>query len=147
MPTVINRGCRVNYEVVGSGTPVVLQHGFLWSEAAWRIAGHVDALSDQYRVINVESLAHGKSSSPADPAAYGLEQRASDLIAVLDDLGEERAHFVGYSMGGWMVGGVATHFADRATSITVGGFDIVDGPESFNEDIRNQTGIEDEYDC
>ncbi len=42
-------------------------------------------------------------------------------MAVLDDLGIARAHFFGYSMGGWIGFGVARHAPGRLRSLIIGG--------------------------
>jgi pimeloyl-ACP methyl ester carboxylesterase len=49
---------------------------------------------------------------------------------VIDDLGFEKAHLVGYSMGGWLAVGVARHHGDRLSSLVIGGWDIADGVEA-----------------
>jgi pimeloyl-ACP methyl ester carboxylesterase len=127
MPFTTNRGQRIHYTVEGSGALVVLQHGILMDAASWKQAGFVDALSDAFRVACVDSLGHGLSDKPSDPALYGSEQRAADITAVLDDLGYERAHLVGHSMGGWLAVGVARHDPERLSSLVVGGWDPVNG--------------------
>ena len=75
----------------------------------------------------MDSLAHGESDKPTDPDLYALPHRADDIVAVLDDLGADRAHLVGYSMGGWIAGGMATHHPDRLASVTIAGWDCVQG--------------------
>ncbi|UGY20676.1 hypothetical protein HAP48_0028995 [Bradyrhizobium septentrionale] len=45
----------------------------------------VDALADRFRVVCVDSLGHGLSDKPADPALYNQAQRAGDIVAVIDD--------------------------------------------------------------
>ncbi|MHC6151968.1 alpha/beta fold hydrolase [Bradyrhizobium elkanii] len=101
MPFANHRGQRIHYTVEGSGPLIVLQHGLLLDAASWKQCGVVDALADRFRVACVDSLGHGLSDKPADPALYNQAQRAGDIVAVIDDLGGERAHVVGHSMGGW----------------------------------------------
>jgi pimeloyl-ACP methyl ester carboxylesterase len=127
MPFVTNRGQRIHYTVEGSGPLVVLQHGILMDASSWKQAGFVDALADRFRVACVDSLGHGLSDKPFDPALYGQEQRAGDITAVLDDLGHQRAHLVGHSMGGWLAVGVAKHHPNRLLSLVLGGWDPVNG--------------------
>jgi len=134
MPYVTNRGQRIHYTLDGDGPLVVLQHGYLSSEADWKTCGYVDALTEEgFQVAGVDSLAHGESDKPTDPALYALPQRADDIVAVLDDLGTHRAHVVGYSMGGWIAGGVATHHPDRLASLTIAGWDCVRGITTASE--------------
>ena len=96
----------------------------------WKEHGFVDALSDKFRVICVDSLGHGLSDKPVDPALYEQESRSGDIVAVIDDLGYDRAHLIRYSMGGWISVGVAKHCRERLASLTIGGRDIVDGAKT-----------------
>jgi 3-oxoadipate enol-lactonase len=57
-----------------------------------------EALSDEYRVISYDHRGHGKSPVPDGP--YSVEELAADVIALLDRLEIEKAHFCGLSMGG-----------------------------------------------
>ena len=127
MQHATNRGCRIAFECTGEGPLVLLQHGLLSRRRTWHDNGFVEALAPDFRVVTVDSLGHGNSDKPADPRAYRREARADDLAAVLDVLEVERAHLVGYSMGGWMAAGFAARHADRLRSVTLGGWDPVGG--------------------
>jgi pimeloyl-ACP methyl ester carboxylesterase len=130
MPYVTHRGQVISYTVHGSGPLVVLLHGAFLDGDCWAAAGFVDALRDSYQVACIDSLGHGLSDKPDDPSLYAQKQRAGDVIAVMDDLGAERAHVVGHSMGGWMAVGVAKYHPHRLASLTIGGWDLVDGVAS-----------------
>ena len=67
---------------------------------AWRTGGHVAALSDEFRVICLDARGHGRSDKPHDPEAYRLPERVRDVTAVLDAVGVDTAHFLGFSLGG-----------------------------------------------
>lgn len=121
MPYASNNGVRIHYEVEGEGEPLVLVHGFSGELSRWRTYGYVDALKDRYRCILVDARGHGDSDKPHDPAEYRLETKAADIVAVLDDLGIEKAHYWGYSMGGVIGLAVATYGAGRFHSIVLGG--------------------------
>ena len=127
MPFAHHRGQRIHYTVEGAGPLVILQHGILLDARSWKQSGITDALSDRFRVACVDSLGHGLSDKPADPAQYGQAQRAGDIVAVIDDLGCERAHVVGHSMGGWIAVGVAKFHPARLASLVVGGWDLLGG--------------------
>ena len=122
MPFAFNRGQRIHYTAEGSGPLLILQHGLLLSAESWKRAGIVDLLADGYRVACIDSLGHGLSDKPAGPELYRQAQRAADVVAVMDDLGTERAHFVGHSMGGWIAVGMAKYFPVRLSSLHVGGW-------------------------
>jgi pimeloyl-ACP methyl ester carboxylesterase len=100
-------------------------------------------LADGNRVACIDSLGHGFSDKPSDAELYGQEQRAGDIVAVIDDLGYDRAHLVGYSMGGWLAVGVAKHHPRCLSSLVLGGWDPVNGlppgpkgPLSFDSFMR-----------
>jgi pimeloyl-ACP methyl ester carboxylesterase len=121
MPFVTNQGVRTHYGVEGNGPPVMLIHGFSGNHTSWIGYGFVAALRERFQLILPDMRAHGRSDGPADPAAYSLATFAADLIAVLDDLGIDRAHVLGYSMGGQIGYALAQHYPQRLRSLTVGG--------------------------
>jgi len=57
-----------------------------------------EALSGDFRVLRYDHRGHG--GSPAPPGPYTIEDLAGDALALLDELGIERATFVGLSIGG-----------------------------------------------
>ena len=101
MPRFANDGHSLHYEVHGEGRPVVLLHGitvsFAGNCAAW---GWIDALVARgFRVIGLDFRGHGGSDKPRDPAAYGTDALAGDVLALLDHLGIAHASLIGYSLG------------------------------------------------
>jgi 3-oxoadipate enol-lactonase len=56
------------------------------------------ALKDEYRVLRYDHRGHG--GSPVPPGPYAIDDLAGDALALLDELGIERATFVGLSIGG-----------------------------------------------
>ena len=123
MPLAENTdGVKINYEVVGSGPPLVLQHGLLSDLNAWKTRGYVDALQDSFRLILIDSRGHGQSDKPENSAAYELRTRVTDIASVLNDLDIKQAHYMGYSMGGWMGYGITIYMPQRFRSLVIGGF-------------------------
>ena len=51
MPHISNDGIAIHYRIEGSGSPLVLQHGFTDSSESWYELGYVDALKAKYRLI------------------------------------------------------------------------------------------------
>jgi len=111
----------VHYDIVGEGPPLVLQHGRLGSGHSWTEAGYVEALAGDRTLILVDARGHGRSDKPHAAEAYGPRDMASDVIAVLDDLGVDRTDFLGYSMGGRIGFAALAHFGDRFNSMLAGG--------------------------
>ena len=121
MPYADNAGVQIHYEVEGVGAPLVLQHGFTDTIEAWSEYGYVAALRSKYRLILVDARGHGKSGCPHDAEAYALDRRTADVTAVLDAIGVTKAHFWGYSMGGWIGFGMARYVPDRLGALIIGG--------------------------
>lgn len=93
---VAHDGARIWYAAYGVGPPVILLHGGLGHGGNW--SHHVPALTQAgYRAVLIDSRGHGRSTRDARPFAYEL--MASDVLAVMDALGLERASFVGWSDG------------------------------------------------
>ncbi|MES2261753.1 MAG: 3-oxoadipate enol-lactonase [Pseudomonadota bacterium] len=70
-----------------------------------------DALARHFHVLRYDTRGHGQSASP--PGPYSLEQLGGDVLALLDHLGIERAHFCGLSMGGVTGQWLAVHAPAR----------------------------------
>jgi pimeloyl-ACP methyl ester carboxylesterase len=121
MPYVDNGGVRIHYQVEGEGPALVLQHGFTESVVDWYESGYVERLRSDYRLILIDARGHGASDKPHDPEAYVLNQRVSDVVAVLDALDIAKALFWGYSMGGWIGFGIAKYAQERTHALVIGG--------------------------
>lgn len=121
MPYVDSGGVHIHYETEGEGPPLVLQHWSLATLDSWYDLGFVSALRDDYQLILLDARGHGASDKPHDPDAYALSKRVGDIVAVLDDLGIAKAHFFGYSMGGWIGFGMANYAPERLRSLVIGG--------------------------
>jgi len=94
--TVEHDGARIWYAAYGSGRPVILLHGGLGHSGNWGY--QVPAVvSAGYRAILIDSRGHGRSTRDARP--YSYELMASDVAAVMDTLGLEKAALVGWSDG------------------------------------------------
>ncbi|MFN0028669.1 MAG: alpha/beta fold hydrolase [Acidimicrobiales bacterium] len=47
------------------------------------------------KVVIIDARGHGQSDKPHDPDSYALPTLTSDVVAMLDTLGVDRAHFFG----------------------------------------------------
>ena len=92
------QGLSYEYEVVGSGEPLLLLHGFTGSMETWR--SFIPSWSEQFQVILVDIVGHGKTESPEDVTHYDIRNAALQMKELLDYLHIEKAHILGYSMGG-----------------------------------------------
>jgi pimeloyl-ACP methyl ester carboxylesterase len=121
MSFVHNQGARIYYETIGSGPALVLHHATFGSSADWSDLGYVDALKTGRQLILLDSRGHGQSDKPHDSAAYDIAFRASDVLAVLDELGIKSSGYLGYSLGGWIGFELAKRAPNRFSSFIFGG--------------------------
>jgi pimeloyl-ACP methyl ester carboxylesterase len=120
----------IHFEIAGSGPAVLLTHGFSGSSADF--AKLVGPLSTDHTVITWDLRGHGRSDSPADPAAYSVELSLADMEALLDRAHAERAVLVGHSLGGYLT--LAFH---RAHPERVAGLVLIGtGPGYRKDDAR-----------
>lgn len=130
MPFVDNHGVRIHYELEGHGNPVVLQYGQYFPLDIWYEHHYVRAMKDDCRLILVDARGHGDSDKPHDPAAYQMERMASDIVAVLDALHLEKAHYMGYSSGGALGFALAQYAPQRCSALILGGTYPYSSPDS-----------------
>jgi 3-oxoadipate enol-lactonase len=102
-------GVRLNVLDEGEGPPILFLHGLGGSWRDWE--PQLDGLRDRYRCIVVEHRGHGRSE--ATTGDYSIELFAGDVISLAAQLGIERAHVVGLSMGGM----IAQHVALAAPAL------------------------------
>ena len=97
MTRISTNGIELNVEIHGSGPPLLLLHGFTGSSSTWEAFW---PLWDEFTMVAVDIIGHGKSQSPADSGRFTIDACLDDLVALLDYLGIKRCALLGYSMGG-----------------------------------------------
>jgi pimeloyl-ACP methyl ester carboxylesterase len=121
---VDSSGVSLNVEITGpdEGRPVVLLHGFPDSSRLW--TKQVSALAGAgYRVIVPDQRGYGQSDKPAEVDAYNIVLLAADIVAVLDQVGVEKASIVGHDWGSavaWTTAAFAPERVDRLVALSVG---------------------------
>ena len=107
----------VHHVVTGSeGAPVVVLSNSLGSTLSmWD--SQADVLAEHFRVVRYDTRGHGGSPVPAGP--YDIDDLADDVVALLDRLGVERAHFVGLSLGGMTGMRLAARNPERVDRLVV----------------------------
>jgi pimeloyl-ACP methyl ester carboxylesterase len=120
-------GDRLHFVRTGDGPALLLLHGAYGSGEGLLATPFGAALKARFSILAPDSLGHGLSDAPADPDRYRARRRADQLAAVLDAAGVASAHVCGYSMGGWMASALATFHPERLLSLTIGGWDVVEG--------------------
>jgi pimeloyl-ACP methyl ester carboxylesterase len=114
--SVATRVGKLSTLAAGRGSPVICIHGLGATKASFLPT--VAALTDGWRVIAVDLPGFGESDKPLG-AAYDAPYFAGAVKALLDELGIERAHLVGNSMGGRVAIEVGLLYPERVGRIAL----------------------------
>ncbi|MEO2265838.1 alpha/beta fold hydrolase [Pseudoalteromonas sp. YIC-656] len=108
----------LNYQISGleptQAKTVIVIHGLFGSLDNLKVVAR--PLSEMFHVINVDVRNHGKSFH-SDTMNYDV--MAQDIVALMDELGIEKAHLVGHSMGGKIAMQVALLHQNRVDKLVV----------------------------
>jgi pimeloyl-ACP methyl ester carboxylesterase len=124
--TFSSDGIDIAYLDEGAGDPVLLVHGFASNVTTnWVDTGWVKTLTEAgYRAIAYDNRGHGRSAKLYDVAQYGAPVMAEDARRLLDHLGIDRAHVMGYSMGARISAFLAMAHPTRVRSLVFGGLGL-----------------------
>lgn len=109
-------GTVVQYEVVGTGEPLVLIHGAFIADAFGPLMTE-PALRDRYRLIRYHR--RGYAGSGRGPGRGTVPEQAADCLALLRHLDVERAHVAGHSYGGAVALQLALDAPDAVRSLAL----------------------------
>jgi pimeloyl-ACP methyl ester carboxylesterase len=119
----------IHYAEAGRGTPVILVHGLTANLGLnWVRPGIFRELSKHYRVVAFDLRGHGYSGKPHNSTDYGTEM-VEDILRLMDHLGIQKAHVVGYSMGGFIALKMAVLHPDRMLSVVPCGSGWTSNPD------------------
>jgi len=109
---------KLSYFVAGEGAPVTLLHGFTQSGRSWREL--ISRMPEGWMWIVPDLRGHGETQAPHG-APCSMAACTTDLEKLWDELGVQRTHLVGYSMGGRLALHVAARRPGRVLSVlTIG---------------------------
>ncbi|HEX3796397.1 MAG TPA: alpha/beta fold hydrolase [Acidimicrobiales bacterium] len=101
MPDLVLDDVTINYEVTGTGDPVLLIAGCGQPAVAWHLSLVPALVRAGYRVATFDNRGVEPSSSP--PAPYSVADMTQDAVALLDHLGwHDPVRVAGHSLGGWI---------------------------------------------
>lgn len=113
MESIHVNGIRLAYERRGTGTPMVLLHGYPLDHQIWDDV--VPLLADTFELIIPDLRGFGGSSTV--DSFYAMEDFAADIAALLDQLEIQKAAIVGHSMGGYVALAFARLYPERVTGL------------------------------
>jgi 3-oxoadipate enol-lactonase len=118
VPKASVEGLSMYYELTGDGPPVVFVSGITGDHSGWK-PFQVPALNAAgWRCLVFDNRDVGQTGdSPL--ASYAISQFALDTFGLLDRIGLESVHLVGYSMGGMIAQEIALTRPERLRSLTL----------------------------
>lgn len=102
----------------GTGTPVLLLHGWPDSANLWR--DQIPALTAAgFRAVAPDLRGFGRSDKPEGVDAYAFPVILSDVLGILDQLGIDKAHVVGHDFGAALAWNMAMRASERVERLIV----------------------------
>ncbi|MGI8754103.1 MAG: 3-oxoadipate enol-lactonase [Acidimicrobiales bacterium] len=98
------------------GAPLLLLSNSLGTTTEMWVP-QMPALTARFRVLRYEQRGHG--GTPAPPGPYRIEELGTDVIDLLDHLGEPRASVLGLSLGGMVALWVAANHPERVDRLAL----------------------------
>ena len=108
-------GVRLHYRVAGTGSPVVLLHGYAQTGHMWLPL--VPSLAQRHTVIVPDLRGAGLSAKPE--SGYDKKTLAQDIHALTDSLGFERVRIVGHDIGLMVAYAYAAQFPRAAERVVL----------------------------
>lgn len=118
----IGDGNQMYYETMGDGYPLILLHQSWWSN--FEFEGVIPLLAQKYKVYAPDTLGFG-FSQPA-PEWWEFSDFTDAVVAFMDDLGIEKAHFAGQHTGSLIMVDLDARYNDRCDAMCYGGLAIYD---------------------
>ncbi len=98
MPSIAVNGLEYFYLTQGSGSPLILLHGFTGSSDNWLAL--LEPFAAHFQVVLIDLPGHGRSASPPHSDRYTMQSVSCDLLAIFQALHLPSVNLLGYSMGG-----------------------------------------------
>jgi pimeloyl-ACP methyl ester carboxylesterase len=113
-----NNGVRIHYATLGrTGPLIVMIHGFPDFWYTWR--DQMAALSRHYQVVAMDQRGYNLSDKPQGVKSYDILLLASDVAAVIHDVGRDKAVVVGHDWGGEVAWVFAAIYPDMVERLVV----------------------------
>ena len=137
MPVIQANGIFIYYEIKGSGEPLMLINGWGGNLDSW--SSHmVDLLAEIYQVIMMDNRGTGRSGKPDIP--YTMDMMAADTWGLMMALGIDKAHVMGFSMGGAITQTFGVNYPENVKSLIVCGASA-GGEHSISSDPQVQMDL------
>lgn len=133
MPYYEGKDIKMFYEEIGVGEPVIFLHNS-FSRGIIAFSAQMMDFQSGFRCIFPDLRGHGRTS--AENLDWEMPQMAEDVVGLMDSLGIEKAHFIGFSLGGDVGFYCAVNYPERVRSLISIGV-TADIPDLLLESAKN----------
>ena len=134
---------KIYYEVYGKGKPLVILHGGI-AGSTYEMRQLIDDFSKYYQVIAISTRGHGKSELGTKPHTY--EQKAKDVVAVLNEVTKDSVTVFGFSDGGYTGYYLASLFPQKVKQmVVIGAAETHPGDYKINLKVADMMQLDKAY--
>ncbi|TAL42225.1 MAG: alpha/beta hydrolase [Chitinophagaceae bacterium] len=134
---------KIYYEVYGKGRPIVILQGGIFG-SSYEMFQFIDSLKKTYQVIAISTRGHGKSELGTEQITY--EQKANDVMAVINAVTKDSVTVLGFSDGGYTGYELASKYPNRIKKlIAIGATELYPGLRDFAFDVKQGVALDTAY--
>ncbi len=115
MPKIKINDIDMYYEIHGEGEPLILIAGFSVDHTVWLSV--LDQLKEHFQVIVFDNRGSGQTDVPEGP--YSIDMMADEVAMLCEKLKIKQAHFIGSSMGGFILQSLSYRYSDLVKSAVI----------------------------
>jgi len=129
---------QIYYEDVGSGEPIISNHGLSEDCNYWSETGVTARLAQRYRVISMDMRAHGRTVVEGEPNGYDADTMAADFDALADHLRLDKFHLLSHATGGMVAVRYAMTRSERLLSLLLTDTGSATRPKMYDKQGQEQ---------
>ncbi len=114
MPTIKVNDINVYYEIHGEGFPLIMILG-LSCDVNWWPLDTINEIAKNFKTIVFDNRGVGRTDKPE--IDYSIKMFADDTIGLMDALKIQKAHILGYSMGGFIAQEMILNYPERVEKL------------------------------
>ena len=123
----------INFDVKGTGSPLVFIHGFMENSKIWN--DYVSLFSTTHQMITIDLAGHGNSKNLR--TTNTMDDFADDVIEVLNHLKISNATFIGHSMGGYVILALCEVYPQFVNKVVlINSTSLPDSPEKKEQRLK-----------
>jgi pimeloyl-ACP methyl ester carboxylesterase len=118
MSIVVSNKQKIHYELAGDKGPWMLLHTpHMIPMSAWKEAGYVKQLEQDFRLVMIEPLGQGLSDAPEDASHYTIGSRIRHILDILREVQADYTFFLGVGLGAQVGFQMSKEFPRRIRSL------------------------------